>query len=84
MQVQQDLFVLVWPQELRASKAERITLRRGVRCSGRRRVRSHYGKPGLRRAFRTHGKGQETHGKAFAVRFSWKRTAKRTRRHFAR
>jgi hypothetical protein len=40
----------------------------------------HYGKPGLRRAFRTHGEGQETHGKAFAVRFSRKRTAKRTRR----
>jgi hypothetical protein len=43
----------------------------------------HYGKPGLRRVFRTHGEGQEAHGKAFAVRFSWKRTAKRTRRQFA-
>jgi hypothetical protein len=40
---------------------------------------SHYGKQGLCRAPRAHGKGQKTHGKPFAVRFSSGRTAKGAR-----
>jgi hypothetical protein len=40
---------------------------------------SHYGKQGLCRAPRAHGKGLKTHGKPFTVRFLSGRTAKGAR-----
>jgi hypothetical protein len=49
----------------------------------REQVVSHYGKPAVCRVFPAHGKRQETHSNAFAMRFSRKHTAKAAQKHLA-
>jgi hypothetical protein len=47
-------------------------------------VSTHYRNQRDCRASAAHGKGDKTHGKGFAVRFSRKRTAKSTQQQIAR